>query len=245
MIILIFFIIHWYSSLFFQSVFHHRYAAHGLYTMSKFWERVFYVGCFITQGSSYISARAYGILHRLHHAHTDEPSDPHSPSNDPNLFMMMWNTRNNYYAIYKNRTEVPDKYKKDLPDWRAFDRIAHNYIVRFAWIGFYITFYILFATAWWQWLLLPVTMSIGSFQGAAVNYWAHWFGYVNFKQANTSKNILPVDPIFWGESYHNNHHQHPGRANNAYRWFEVDMGYWAMRALHSLGIIRLRTAGIH
>src|SRR5215467_6483535 len=80
MIILLFFIIHWYSSLFFQSIFHHRYAAHGMYTMSKFWERVFYIGCFITQGSSYISARAYGILHRLHHAHTDEAEDPHSPS---------------------------------------------------------------------------------------------------------------------------------------------------------------------
>jgi stearoyl-CoA desaturase (delta-9 desaturase) len=244
MVILIFFAIHWYSSLFFQSLFHHRYAAHGMFRMSKFWERVFYIGCFITQGSSYISARAYGIMHRLHHANTDMKGDPHSPANDPNLFAMMWSTRNNYFSIYKGRTDVPEKFTKDLPDWKAFDRIFHNYIFRMLWIAAYVAFYIVFATAWWQYLLLPVTILIGSFQGAAVNYWAHWLGYVNFKQSNTSKNILPIDPIFWGESFHNNHHQFPGRPNNAHRWFEVDMGYLAMKAMDFLGIIKLRKVGI-
>src|SRR5688500_5776147 len=72
-------IIHWYSSLFFQSVFHHRYAAHAMFTMTKGWEKAFYIGCYLTQGSSYISAYAYGIMHRLHHAHTDTIEDPHSP----------------------------------------------------------------------------------------------------------------------------------------------------------------------
>lgn len=85
---------------FFQSVFHHRYAAHNLFTMSRFWEKVFYFGCFITQGSSYISAYTYGLMHRLHHAHTDKPEDPHSPHNDPNPFVMMWTTRNNYFNLY-------------------------------------------------------------------------------------------------------------------------------------------------
>src|SRR5690606_5152225 len=96
MAVLLFLIIHWYASLFFQSVFHHRYSAHGLFTMSKGWERVFFVGCFITQGSSYISAYTYGIMHRLHHAFTDKPEDPHSPTNTPGLFGMMLDTRNNY-----------------------------------------------------------------------------------------------------------------------------------------------------
>jgi stearoyl-CoA desaturase (delta-9 desaturase) len=183
-------------------------------------------------------------MHRLHHANTDLKGDPHSPANDPNLFAMMWSTRNNYFSIYKGRTDVPEKFTKDLPDWKTFDRIFHNYIFRMLWIAAYVAFYMVFATAWWQYLLLPVTILIGSFQGAAVNYWAHWLGYVNFKQSNTSKNILPVDPIFWGESFHNNHHQFPGRPNNAHRWFEVDMGYLAMKAMDFLGIIKLRKVGI-
>jgi stearoyl-CoA desaturase (delta-9 desaturase) len=39
--------------------------------MSKFWERFFYLFAYITQGSSYLSPRAYAILHRMHHAYTD------------------------------------------------------------------------------------------------------------------------------------------------------------------------------
>ncbi|WP_294239717.1 fatty acid desaturase [uncultured Chryseobacterium sp.] len=240
MALFIFIIIHWYTSLFFQSVFHHRYAAHNLFTMSKFWERVFYLGCFITQGSSYISAYTYGLMHRLHHAHTDKPEDPHSPHNDPNPFLMMWTTRTNYFHLYIGKTDAPEKYKKNLPDWESFDNFAHNYITRIIWIGIYIAIYALLATAWWQWLFLPATVIMGSLQGMAVNWWAHKFGYENYQMANTSKNILPVDFLFWGEAYHNNHHMHPQRPNNASRWFEWDMGFQTMRMLHKLRIIRIR-----
>lgn len=241
MVILIFFAIHWYASLFFQSIFHHRYSAHRVFTMSKTMERLFYIGCFITQGSSYISATTYGIMHRLHHAHTDTEKDPHSPSITPNPFAMMWMTRNSYFDLYKDDTIVEAKYKKDLPQWEAFDKIAHNWITRILWIAAYVTFYAIFATAWWQWLLLPATIVMGSLQGVAVNWWAHRFGYVSYKMKNTSKNILPIDFIFWGESFHNNHHHHPGKANNADKWFEVDMGYLAMKAMHKMKMIHLKT----
>jgi len=83
--------------------------------MSKFWERFFYIGCFITQGSSYISAYTYGLMHRLHHANTDKPEDPHSPHNDPNPFLMTWTTRNNYFKLYIGETDAADKYKKIFP----------------------------------------------------------------------------------------------------------------------------------
>ena len=108
------------------------------------------------------------------------------------------------------------------------------------WIALYVTFYYIFATAWWQWLLLPGTIIMGSLQGVAVNWWAHRFGYRNYNVDNTSKNIMPIDPIFWGESYHNNHHQHPGNPNNADKWFELDMGYLAMRGMHALRIIKIK-----
>ncbi|MBL7718670.1 MAG: fatty acid desaturase [Flavipsychrobacter sp.] len=232
-------IIHWYASLFFQSVFHHRYAAHGLFTMSRGWERTFFVGCFITQGSSYISARTYGIMHRLHHAHTDKPEDPHSPENTPNLFAMMWDTRNNYKDIHTGKTEVAEKYKKNLPQWDSFDRFAHSGITKALWVVLYIALYMVLATEWWHFLFLPLTLAMGAFQGAVVNWWAHRFGYANFKMDNTSRNILPFDLFFWGEAYHNNHHRHPSSPNNAHRWFEWDMGYFAMRTLHRLQVIRL------
>lgn len=203
-------------------------------------ERLFYIGCAITQGSSYISATAYGKMHRLHHTHTDTEEDPHSPDNTPNLFTMMWLTRNNYFDIYKSVTPVEEKYAKDLPRWDAFDSIFHNMFTRMIWITAYTTFYIIFATHWWMFLFLPFTIAMGSFQGAAVNWWAHRFGYVNYPMDNTSKNILPLDFIFWGEAFHNNHHQFPGRPDNSVKWFEWDMGFQTMRLLHAFKLIRIK-----
>ena len=147
MVIAIFLVLHWYTSLFFQSVFHHRYAAHGLFTMSKFLEKVFYWGCFITQGSTYISANTYGLMHRLHHANTDTVNDPHSPGNSSNIFTMMWQTRTNYYNLFTGKTLTDDKYKKDLPQWIWFESFAHNWATRIAWLIAYTVFYLLFATA--------------------------------------------------------------------------------------------------
>jgi stearoyl-CoA desaturase (delta-9 desaturase) len=211
-----------------------------MFTMSRGWEKVFHIGCFVTQGSSYISAYTYGLMHRLHHAHTDTPEDPHSPHNNPNVFAMMWETRTNYYGLYKGTISADEKYTKGLPEWRAFDNLAHTYWSRLLWVCIYVGIYLLLATSWWQFLLLPVTLAMSPLQGVAVNWWAHRFGYENFKMDNTSKNILPVDILFWGEAYHNNHHKHPTRPNNASKWFEWDMGYQAMRGMQKLGIIKIR-----
>src|SRR6476661_9237804 len=106
--ILIFFVAHWYLSLFSQTFFHHRYAAHKAFTMSPFWEKVFYIFAYITQGSSYMSPRVYAIMHRIHHAYTDTENDPHSPSYDKNLFSMMWRTSATYVDIMSGRL-IPEE----------------------------------------------------------------------------------------------------------------------------------------
>ncbi|HRI20137.1 MAG TPA: acyl-CoA desaturase [Panacibacter sp.] len=239
MIIIVFFITHWYISLFFQSFFHHRYAAHHQFSMSRRWEKFFFISSFISQGSSYISPYAYGIMHRLHHIHTDTENDPHSPANHPRFWRMMIETRNSYFNIYSGKIQAEEKFKKDLPQWKAFDAFAHNWITRMGWMIFYTLFYLRFATGWWQFIFLPLTIIMGTLQGAVVNWWAHKFGYVNYSVKNTSKNIIPVDLFFWGESYHNNHHHNPGRPNNAHRWFEFDPGYLVLRLMHKTKIIRL------
>ena len=240
MAILIFLVLHWYLALFFQSFFHHRYAAHRNCSMSPAMEKVFHVCCFLTQGSSYISAASYGIMHRIHHAHTDTDEDPHSPHITPNPFAMLWYTRNSYFNIYIGKTAVAEKYKKNLPHWEAFDRIAHTPYARIAWALVYIALYWWLATAWWQWLFLPLTMTMSATQGMIVNWWAHKFGYETFKMKNTSKNILPLDVLFVGEAYHNNHHKHPTRANNAMKWYELDLTYLIMKGMHAVGLIQLR-----
>lgn len=236
---LFFFATHWYASIFFQTFFLHRYAAHRHFSMSRSWEKVFFVGCFISMGSSYISAYAYGIMHRLHHTYSDKEGDPHSPVYAGNIFKTMLQTRNSYFNIYCGKTIVPDKFKKDLPQWSAFDKIAHNWITRFIWIAIYFSIYIYLATAWWMYLLLPFTIIMATLQGAGPNWWAHKFGYANYKTGDDSKNFFPIDLIYIGEAYHNNHHKFPGRVNYASRWFEIDISYYIILLLSKLKVIQL------
>ncbi|MBA2563659.1 MAG: fatty acid desaturase [Chitinophagaceae bacterium] len=239
-VIFIFFIIHWYASFFFQSFFHHRYAAHRHFNMSTNAEKLFYFCCFIIHGSSYISPYAYGIMHRLHHVHADTEDDPHSPAYHTGFFATMWQTRNSYLNIYIGKTIVDDKLKKDLPQWTAFDKIAHNWVTRVVWILIYIVFYIAFATAWWMYLFLPLTIIMTTFQGTIINWWAHKFGYVNYPMLNTSKNMIPVDILFCGDAYHNNHHKFPGRVKNSHRWFEIDPTYYITCLLQKVRIVQWR-----
>ena len=61
--------------------------------------------------------------------------------------------------------------------------------------------------------------------GVIINWYAHIYGYVNFKLKDTSKNLLPFDFLMMGEAYHNNHHKNGSNANFGVRWFEIDPTY--------------------
>ena len=238
--ILIFFIAHWYGSLFFQTFFLHRYASHGSITMSKFTEKVFFVLTWIFQGSNYLSAYGYGVMHRMHHAFADTPDDPHSPTYDETIFNMMWKTKTIYSSIANGSYQAEERFTKGVPRWEAFDRVARSWPSRVFWGALYVAFYYQFATAWWMWLLLPVQFLLSPIHGAIINWFAHKYGYTNFKVGDTSKNFLPVDFLMMGESYHNNHHKFGNRANfGGIRWHEIDPTYLMIKVLAALGIIQI------
>ena len=240
MIIVIFVLVLWYGGLFFQSFFLHRYAAHQVFTMSKTMERISFILTWFFQGSSYLSAYGYGIMHRMHHAYTDTEKDPHSPSHDPNLFAMMWKTKTIYQNINDQNIAVDAKFTKNVPQWKSFDAFASSRFSRLLWISFYILFFAYFTTALWQWALLPVALLMAPIHGVIINWFAHIYGYVNYKMSNTSKNLFPFDFLMMGEGYHNNHHKHASSANFGVKWHEIDVTYVIMRLLHVLGCIQLK-----
>lgn len=239
MVIIIFFISVWYLSLFAQTFFLHRYASHRAYTMSKGWEKFFFIYTYIAQGPHYMSPRVYGILHRIHHAHTDTALDPHSPKYSPNLMSMMLRTRRYYNDIVHNRIEVEERFLKNLPEWSKFDKWANSSLSRIIWGTAYIAFFIAFCTSPWLYLLLPITLTMGAFHGAVINWFAHKYGYTNFKLKNTSRNLLFIDIFMLGESYHNNHHKRPTAINFGKRWFEIDPVYPLIRFLAYLKVIKI------
>ncbi|HEU4610069.1 MAG TPA: acyl-CoA desaturase [Chitinophagaceae bacterium] len=241
--VLIFFVSHWYLCLFSQTFFLHRYAAHGSFRMSVFWERFFFLFCYIAQGASFISPRAYAIVHRMHHAYTDTAQDPHSPLHSKNVFTMMWRTRGFILGVLRNTMQFEPRFTKNVPDWKTFDLIASHPLSRILWIAGYVAFYAAFAPSAWFYLLIPVHAGMGAVQGAIVNWNAHKRGYRNFEVNNHSENLMKIDLFFLGESYHNNHHKFPSRVNMAMRKFEFDPTYQIIRLFNFMGILQLNKAG--
>lgn len=240
MAIIIFFLSHWYLSLFAQTFFLHRYAAHKMFTMGPKTEKFFYWLTFIFQGSSFLSPYAYGVMHRLHHAYADTEKDPHSPQFSSNLFTMMWSTKNFYTSIVKKKDDIEAKFKKNVPHWAFMEKVADSWMSRLAWAAAYVAFYFIFAESYWVFLLLPIHFLMGPVHGVIINWFAHKYGYRNYEVDDTAKNLLPVDILMMGESYHNNHHKFGGRANFGVKWYEFDPTYPIILLLNKIKIIRLK-----
>lgn len=240
--IVVFIVLHWYLSLFSQTFFLHRYAAHKMFTMSKFWEKFFFVFQFVTQGSSYLSPRAYAILHRMHHAYSDTPKDPHSPHHTKNLFNMMWDTKNIYNDFLKYKKDPEERFLKNLPEWKAVENLGDIWLIRLAWGTAYSLFYIYFVPAgmWYLYFLLPIHFLMGPIHGAIVNWSGHKHGYSNYNANDKSKNTFVWDFVCFGELFQNNHHMYPKRANFALKWFEFDPTFQVIRLLHFLKIVKMQ-----
>ncbi len=244
MIIVAFFIAHWQLSVFFQTFYLHRYGAHKQFTMTKGWERFFHFCTYVFQGSSFLSPRAYAILHRMHHAYSDTEKDPHSPLFYKNAVTMMLHTKKMYDDFAYRRVEPEKRFEAGLPDWPAIDRLSQSWVGRLAWGGAYTLFYFTFVTAPWQWALLPMHFVMGPIHGAIVNWCGHKYGYQSFDNGDASRNTLPFDFLTAGELFQNNHHKYGMSPNFAARWFELDPTYQVMRVFALLGIIDMTGAQV-
>jgi len=244
--IIIFFIVQWYVAVFMQSFYLHRFAAHGMMEMSRFWSRFFYLLTTFVQGPSFINPRAYAILHTLHHGYSDTEKDPHSPHHTKNVVIMIWQTFNIYTDIRKRRIHQDFPIKRECADWAFFENINNTRMMRIILVGVYFAIYWNFATSPWLWLLFPVHLFIGPLQGALVNWCGHKYGYVNYDDVkDQSRNTLTIDFLCFGELYQNNHHKYPKDVNFAQKKGEKDLGLMFIELLRNWGVVnysrRVRT----
>ena len=239
--IIILFVIQWYIAVFMQSFYLHRFAAHGMITMSLFWSRFFYLITTLVQGPSFLNPRAYAILHTLHHGYSDTEKDPHSPHHSKNIVAMIWQTFKIYTDIRKRRIHQTFPIKRECVDWAFFENINNTRMMRVVLILLYVSLYWHFASSPWLWLLLPIHLFIGPLQGALVNWCGHKYGYVNFDEVkDQSRNTLKVDFLCFGELYQNNHHKYPKDINFAQRKGEKDFALFFIEILSTLKIIAFK-----
>jgi stearoyl-CoA desaturase (Delta-9 desaturase) len=235
--IFIFFVLHWYISVFFQSFFHHRYAAHAMFVMKKWWERFFHFLSWLVHGSSYLVPSAYAVLHRLHHKYSDTDKDPHSPLFFTDVWSMMNQTANIYSDILRKKIHV-GVFSDNYPSWDLLDRWGNSWVNRIIWLLVYCSIYYLLGAEVWMYLLIPIHALMSPIHGAIVNRAGHMVGYVNHHTWDNSKNTLPIDFLTVGELFQNNHHHNWSRPKFSTKWWEFDPTYSFLKLFAWMKIIR-------
>jgi stearoyl-CoA desaturase (Delta-9 desaturase) len=86
----------------------------------------------------------------------------------------------------------------------------------------------------WTFLVAQVLIWHGSF---VVNSLSHLIGTRRFETRDDSRNHWLIALLTCGEGWHNNHHHRPGSARQGFRWWEVDLTYYVLRALAAVGVV--------
>lgn len=227
-----FLILHWYTSLFFQSFYLHRYSSHKMFKLSPFWNRTFCLLTILTQGPSFLRPALYRHLHIRHHQHSDSELDPHSPHHSSNIMSMMNKTLKEYLSARDLKEEFP-----------RLVNFFDSFFVRFSFVGIYCLLYLNFTDSYWYLILVPIHSLMGPIHGAIVNWFGHKVGYRNFNTDDHSKNTFLFDFLMMGELYQNNHHANPNQVNFAVRHNETDLTYLILKGASSFSGSSLKAPG--
>lgn len=188
-------------------------------------------------------------IHRMHHQHSDDNEDPHSPKKSFFWSHMGW------FLIYDPaiwNIGTYDRYARDLLRDRFYKALERPRNWRKIQAGQWAFFLLLGAVvgglttqSWLGAVQLGLSWLVwGGFVRLvavwhitwSVNSVTHLWGYRNFKTNDDSRNNIFVGLVSNGEGWHNNHHAQPRSAGHGMRWFELDVSYLTIRAWEMTGL---------
>lgn len=224
-------------NIFYITVLYHRGLAHGSVELKSGMKRfTVLTGSWVTG----IDPKAWVCMHRMHHEFSDTDRDPHSPVRF-GIFGVIQGQLKSYEKTLAGLQRKSSKYAdfvKDLEFPVHFLNRKRLWTVPYllhAFVGFALA--LGFHSAWLGVAYFAGMMS-HPLQGWLVNAFAHWYGYRNFETSDHSRNNYPVAVLVFGEGLQNNHHQNPGSANFAVKWWEPDLGFRLCQIGLALGLFR-------
>ena len=205
----------------------HRYLAHRAFQMNRVAR---FIWAFIATAAMQKGPLWWAGHHVNHHRFADRDGDPHSPM-----------VSGVYYAhigwflndARHDRLEATNPVVRDFstaPEIAFLDRYFFVPPLLLA-----TTMYLAGGFSWlvWGFCLPNMTLAHATF---AINMVNHMFGSRRFDTIDESRNN-PLTALFAaGEGWHNNHHRYQRAARNGFYWWELDLTWYAIRAMALLGL---------
>ncbi len=171
--------------------------------------------------------------HRQHHLYTEYPvRDPYAASKGFWWSHMMW--------LLYHRPETFDRqvYSAFAPDL-ARDRY-YQWLDRYFLLLQVPLALLLYSLGGWPWVIYGVFLRAVTLWHSTwlINSATHLVGPRRFATEDGSRNLWWAALLTYGEGWHNNHHAFPNVAKAGWRWWEVDVTWWAIRLLEGLGLAR-------
>ena len=206
---------------------YHRLLTHRSFHVPKWFEYVLTVcGSLALQGGPI----KWVATHRVHHAFSDRPQDPHSPTRGFWWAHMLW------LFAYDEVLDHPTKYWSYAPEL-ARDK-THQFLNRTHVFHTFLLGAILLAAGGLPWLIwgLFVRATFVYHGTWFVNSAAHLWGYQTYDTNEGSRNNWWVALLSYGEGWHNNHHAYLHSAAHGLRWWEFDLTYAVIRLFSWMGL---------
>jgi len=202
----------------------HRYLSHRSFKTSRVFQFVLaLMGTLALQkGNLHWTAN-----HRDHHRFSDKPDDIHSPVQEG-----FWWSHIGW--IIAEKAETRWHRIKDLLKFPELRWLNYYWIVPYIALCVAVFFTLGFPYLVWGCFIPIVLCWHATF---CVNSICHIFGSKIYKTSDESRNNLIVALMTGGEGWHNCHHHYPASAKQGFRWYQIDMTFYALWLLEQLGVV--------
>ena len=217
--------------------FYHRYFSHRSFRTSR---PVQFAFALVGASSVQRGPLWWAAHHRQHHAHSDTPKDPHTPRDG------FWRSHAVWFltpaGFRTNEARIRDLLK--FPELRWLDRFDTLVPLTLA-MALFVLGELL--EHWapgletngpqllvWGFFISTVVLFHAT---VTINSLAHRWGSRRFATRDDSRNNAWLALLTFGEGWHNNHHFFPGSARQGFRWWEIDLTWYGLLVMQTLGLV--------
>jgi stearoyl-CoA desaturase (delta-9 desaturase) len=215
----------YYARMFFVTGAYHRYFSHRSYKTSRWFQFVLALGATTTGQKGPLW---WAHHHRHHHRRSDMDDDLHSVKQGG-----FWWSHVGWIIAKDFESTDYDKIK----DFAKYPEL--RWLNKYWFVPLLTGAAMCFVLGGWMGLVYVALLSTvllwhGTF---TINSLSHVFGARPYDTTDDSKNNFILALITMGEGWHNNHHYYQVSCAQGFRWYQIDLTYYILRALAVFGIV--------